>query len=131
MRRAARNFAISSRKSLCELKKKERRGAKESTGSPAAMAASMYAMALAKVNASSCREVEGDRKAGRALGKEVAVAAIALFGAAEAGVLPHRPEAAAVHLRIDPAGIWKLPGIARRLGHDREIFLARRKLEMP
>ncbi len=36
--RAARNFAISSKRSLCEAKKNERRGANESTGSPAAIA---------------------------------------------------------------------------------------------
>ena len=41
MRRAARNLAISSRKSLCALKKNESRGANESTARPAAMAASM------------------------------------------------------------------------------------------
>ncbi len=35
--RAARNFAISSKKSLCELKKKLRRGAKLSTGRPRSM----------------------------------------------------------------------------------------------
>ena len=34
MRRAARYLAISSKKSLCALKKKERRGAKSSTSSP-------------------------------------------------------------------------------------------------
>ncbi len=39
MRRAARNFATSSRKLLCALKKKESRGAKSSTPSPASMAA--------------------------------------------------------------------------------------------
>ncbi len=40
MRRAARYLAISSRKSMWALKKKERRGAKSSTGMPAAMPAS-------------------------------------------------------------------------------------------
>ena len=39
-RRAARNLAISSRKSLCALKKNESRGAKASTGRPALSAAS-------------------------------------------------------------------------------------------
>ena len=38
-RRAARNLATSSRKLLCALKKKERRGAKRSMSRPASMAA--------------------------------------------------------------------------------------------
>ena len=53
-RRAARYLAISSRKSLWALKKNDNRGANESTGNPAATAASTYAMALAKVKATSC-----------------------------------------------------------------------------
>ena len=40
MRRAARNLQISSKKSTCELKKNEKRGAKSSTSSPASMPAS-------------------------------------------------------------------------------------------
>jgi hypothetical protein len=39
-RRAARNFATSSSKSLCALKKNDSRGAKSSTASPAVRAAS-------------------------------------------------------------------------------------------
>ena len=39
------------------------------------------------------REIEGDREAGDALRQQVAIAAIALFGGAEAGVLAHGPEA--------------------------------------
>jgi hypothetical protein len=57
-RRAARSFATSSRKSLCRLKKNESRGAKESTVSPRAMAASTYATPSASVKASSCTAVE-------------------------------------------------------------------------
>ena len=40
IRRAARNFAISSKKSRCELKKNDSRGAKSSISSPAASACS-------------------------------------------------------------------------------------------
>ena len=40
IRRAARYFAISSKKSMCALKKKERRGAKSSTFRPRSIAAS-------------------------------------------------------------------------------------------
>ena len=57
-RRAARNFAISSRRSLCALKKKESRGAKRSTGSPRATAARTYSSPFASVNATSCTAVE-------------------------------------------------------------------------
>ena len=58
MRRAARNLATSSNKSLWELKKKESRGAKSSTSSPASMPARTYSRPLASVNASSCSAVE-------------------------------------------------------------------------
>ncbi len=52
--RAARNFATSSKRLLCTPKKKESRGAKSSTASPAATAASTYATASARVKAISC-----------------------------------------------------------------------------
>ena len=39
-------------------------------------------------------QVEGHREPGRALLEQVAVAPVRLGGGAEAGVLPHRPEAA-------------------------------------
>ena len=57
-RLAARNFAISSRKSLCALKKNDTRWPKRSTSSPASIAACTYAIALAKVNATSCTAVD-------------------------------------------------------------------------
>ena len=57
-RRAARNFATSWKKSLCALKKKDRRSPKSSADSPAATAASQYAMPFASVNASSWTAVE-------------------------------------------------------------------------
>ena len=58
MRRDARNLAISSKKSECELKKKLSRGAKSSTRRPRARASSTYAMPSAMVNASSWIAVE-------------------------------------------------------------------------
>ncbi len=58
MRRAALNFAISSKKSMWELKKYESLGANVSTSMPAAIPASTYANPSASVNASSCRAVE-------------------------------------------------------------------------
>ncbi len=58
IRRDARNFAISSKKSLWLLKKNESRGAKSSTRRPRAIAASTYAIPSAIVNASSWTAVE-------------------------------------------------------------------------
>ncbi len=56
-RRAARYLAISSKKSLCALKKNEMRGAKSSTSSPASMPYCTYSMPSRSVNASSCSAV--------------------------------------------------------------------------
>ena len=56
-RRAARNFATSSSTSLCAQKKKESWGAKASTARPRSRAASTYAIASARVNATSCTAV--------------------------------------------------------------------------
>ncbi len=55
--RAARNFAISSKKSLCELKKNEMRGAKSSTSRPASIPYCTYSMPSRSVKASSCAAV--------------------------------------------------------------------------
>ena len=52
-RRAARNFATSSKRWLCPFQKNDSRGAKPSTSSPASMAARTYAIPLAIVKASS------------------------------------------------------------------------------
>ena len=57
MRRAARNLAISSKKSLCALKKNEIRGANASTSRPASMPYCTYSMPSRSVNASSCAAV--------------------------------------------------------------------------
>ena len=57
-RRAARNFPISSRKSLCALKKNDRRRPNEFTSRPASTAAWTYAIACANVNATSWAAVE-------------------------------------------------------------------------
>ena len=47
------------------------------------------------------RQVERDRQPGLALLEQVAEARVRLLGGREAGVLAHRPEAAAVHGRLD------------------------------
>ena len=57
MRRAARNFAISSKKCMWHAKKNESRGAKSSIFRPASSAACTYAMPFASVNAISCAAV--------------------------------------------------------------------------
>src|SRR3954453_9010321 len=67
MRRAARYFATSSKKSMCALKKKERRGAKSSTSRPRSIAASTYAKPSASVNATSCPACEPSPQPERAL----------------------------------------------------------------
>ena len=58
IRRAARYFAISSKKSRCALKKNDNRGAKSSTASPRSNAHSTYVNPSANVNASSCAAVD-------------------------------------------------------------------------
>ena len=58
MRRAARNLAISSKKSEWELKKKESRGAKVSTSMPASTHHCTYSMPSRSVKASSWAAVE-------------------------------------------------------------------------
>ena len=50
------------------------------------------------------RQVEGDAQAGLALVEEIAIAGVGFPGGAEAGVLAHGPEPAAVHRRVDAAG---------------------------
>ena len=57
IRRAARYLAISSKKSICALKKKLRRGAKSSTSIPRAICSSTYVKPSLSVNASSCAAV--------------------------------------------------------------------------
>src|SRR5215831_14063060 len=57
-RRAARNLAISSKKSLCELKKNDSRGANSSTGRPASIPYFTYSTPSRSVNASSWSAVE-------------------------------------------------------------------------
>jgi hypothetical protein len=54
IRRTARNFATSWKTLLWQLKKNASRGPNSSTFSPAASAASTYAIALDSVNATSC-----------------------------------------------------------------------------
>src|SRR6267378_3357554 len=56
-------------------------------------------------------QIEGDGKTGLALAQEVAVALVGFGGGAEAGVLAHGPEAAAVHGGVDAASKGIFTGI--------------------
>jgi hypothetical protein len=57
IRRAARNFATSSKKFMWQAKKNDSRGANSSMAWPASRAAWTYEMALARVKATSCTAV--------------------------------------------------------------------------
>ncbi len=49
------------------------------------------------------RQIEGDAQAVDALGEEIPVPGVGFSGRREAGVLPHRPQAATVHRRLNAA----------------------------
>ncbi len=57
-------------------------------------------------------EIEGYGEAGLAFAEEIAIALVGFDGGAEAGVLAHGPEAAAVHRWIDAAGVGEFAGVA-------------------
>jgi hypothetical protein len=56
--------------------------------------------------------IEGDRQAGLALRQQELVPLVRLLGGAIAGELADGPELAAVHRRVDAAGVGKLSGVA-------------------
>ena len=62
------------------------------------------------------RKVECYAEAGLSLFEEVAVPGVRLFRRGEAGVLPHRPDAAAVHVGLDAAGVGVLAGVSEGVG---------------
>ena len=57
-------------------------------------------------------QIERDAQSGHALRQQVPVPLIRLGGGAEPGVLPHRPEPAAIHRRLDATRERKLAGLA-------------------
>jgi len=57
-------------------------------------------------------QIESDREAGLAFAEEIAIALVGFDGGAEAGVLAHGPEAAAVHGGVDAAGEGEFAGVA-------------------
>jgi hypothetical protein len=58
------------------------------------------------------RQVESHAQPGGALAQEILVAPVRLLGIAHAGILPHRPEPAAIHGRLHAARVGELPRIA-------------------
>ena len=58
------------------------------------------------------RHVERGGEAGLPVVEQVVEALVGLLGGAEAGELPHRPQAAAVHRRVDAAGERELARVA-------------------
>src|SRR5262249_50288001 len=73
------------------------------------------------VEAELRRQVERDRQPGLPFGEEVTEALVGLARRAEAGVLPHRPQLAAVHRRVDAAREGELAGAADILRHRRRL----------
>ena len=58
-------------------------------------------------------QVEGDAQAADALRQEIAIPGVGLRGRAEAGVLAHRPQPAAIHRRLDAAREGEFAGKVR------------------
>ena len=71
---------------------------------------------MVRVVAHLRRQVERDAQAADALREQIAVARVRFRGGAEAGVLPHRPQPAAIHRRLDAARERKLAGEAELAG---------------
>jgi hypothetical protein len=64
---------------------------------------------MVRVVAHLRRQVEGHAETADTLGKQVAISCVRLGRGPEAGVLPHRPQTAAIHRRLDAAGVRELP----------------------
>jgi hypothetical protein len=71
---------------------------------------------VVRVAAHLGREVEGDGEPGLAVLYKVLEAGVGLTGGGEAGVLAHGPGSAAVHARVDAAGVRVLARITEPLG---------------
>ncbi len=68
---------------------------------------------MVRVVAHLGRQVEGDAEAGDALREQVPIPPVGLRRRPEPRVLPHRPEAAAVHRGLDAAGKRERAGKAQ------------------
>ena len=49
------------------------------------------------------RKIEGDAQPGDAMRQQIAVSSVGFRGRAETRILPHRPQPAAIHRRLDAA----------------------------
>ena len=76
------------------------------------------------------RQIERDRQALAALREQELVAAVGLGGGAEAGVLAHRPQLAAVHRRLHAARVRELAGRAQLVDGERRVVGAVRALDL-
>ncbi len=93
---------------------------------------------LVRVEAALGRQIERHRKPGLALLQQKTIAFVRFFRRAEAGVLPHRPEPAAVTVREDAAGerkfSWRPHAVAAfRIvwtDDDRHVQAGRRAVRM-
>ena len=59
------------------------------------------------------RQIERDAEAADALRQQIPIARVRFLGRCEARVLPHRPQPAAIHGRVDPARERELSGEAK------------------
>src|ERR1700676_5558570 len=67
---------------------------------------------MIRVHADLRGQIESYGKTGLAFAEQIAVALVGFDSGAEAGVLAHGPEAAAVHGGIDAAGVREFAGVA-------------------
>ena len=93
---------------------------------------------MVRIHADLRGKVEGHRKSGGSLRKQIAVAPVAFLGRAEAGVLAHGPQALPVHVadkcracRGTRPDVRSRDARSRRALHEREILRARRNEETP
>ena len=75
-------------------------------------------------------KIECDRKTRGAVGQEILITFIGLFGITHAGVLAHGPEPAAIHRRLNTASEGILAGIAHS-GLDIVAIQIARSVERP
>ena len=59
-------------------------------------------------------QVECDGESGDALREQIAIAPVALFGGSETGILPHGPQAAAIHFADRSRGCTETVPAAHR-----------------
>ena len=93
------------------LSKRVSMSSRESMATPT-LPTSPRASGMVGVHANLRGEIEGYGEAGLAFAEQIAIALVGFDGGAEARVLAHGPEAAAVHRWIDAAGVGEFAGVA-------------------